>query len=124
MPHCILETSSNVVAPPDMRGVLLQIHETLRATELFALEDIKSRAIVHETAAVADGAANRSFVTLTVEIMDGRSDEVKDAITDALFETLLRSFAHAMETSRCNLTVQIRDIHKASYRRKTGPAGG
>ena len=120
MPHCILEYSSNVVSPPEPREVLLEVHEALRATDLFALDDIKSRAIRHEITAVADGAPDRSFVTLTVEVLDGRSDEVKGALSDALFDVVMRAFSRAVESSRCNVTVQIRDIHKGSYRRHRG----
>ncbi len=120
MPHCILEYTSNLVAPPEIRDVLLGIHETLGATGLFTIEDIKSRAIRHEIAAVADGAPDRSFVTLTVEILEGRSDEVKGTISDALFAALMSSFSSAVASSRCNLTVQIREIHRASYRRHRG----
>lgn len=117
MPHCILEYSSNLASPPPMRDVLLGIHRALVGTGLFEEGDIKSRAIRHDAFAVADGAADRAFVALAVEILDGRSDEVKERIADALFEALTAAFARSMEGGRCNVTVQIRDIHRASYRR-------
>ncbi|HEY0592278.1 MAG TPA: 5-carboxymethyl-2-hydroxymuconate Delta-isomerase [Thermoanaerobaculia bacterium] len=123
MPHCILEYSSNIVSPPDVREVLLDIHRALVGTGLFAEADIKSRAIRHEVFAVADGAADRSFVALAVEILDGRTDQVKAQVADALFAVLAAGFARAIEASRCNVTVQIRDIHRASYRRHRGDAG-
>ncbi len=117
MPHCILEYSSNIASPPDVRDVLLGIHRALVGTGLFSEGDIKSRAIRHDVFAVADGAPDRAFVALAVEILDGRTDEVKGTIADALFEALTAAFATAIATSRCNVTVQIRDIDRASYRR-------
>ena len=122
MPHCILEYSSNVVSPPDVRELLLAVHRALLGTGLFAEADIKSRAVRHETFAVADGAADRSFVALSVQILDGRTDEVKAEIADALFAVVTEAFAAAISSSRCNVTVQIRDIHRASYRRHRGGA--
>lgn len=120
MPHCILEYSANLASPPEMREVLLGIHRALVGTGLFVEGDIKSRAIRHEVFAVADGAADRSFVALAVEILEGRTDAVKGEIADALFAVLMAGFARAIETSRCNVTVQVRDIHPASYRRHRG----
>ena len=123
MPHCVLEYSSNIVSPPDMREVLLAVHRTLVDTGLFSEGDIKSRAIRHEVFAVGDGAPDRAFVALAVEILEGRRDETKGAIADALFAALTGAFASALATSRCNVTVQIRDLHRPSYRRHRGDGG-
>lgn len=120
MPHCVLEYSSNVVSPPEVRDALLVIHRALVGTGLFSEADIKSRAIRHDVFAVADGAPDRSFVALAVEILDGRTDEEKATIADALFAALSGAFGAAIDSSRCNVTVQIRDIHRASYRRHRG----
>jgi 5-carboxymethyl-2-hydroxymuconate isomerase len=120
MPHCILEYSANLPSKPALRDVLLGVHSALLGTGLFTEADIKSRAIRHEVYAVADGDPARSFVALVVEILEGRTDEVKGTIADALFAVLTREFAEAIAGWRCNVTVQIRDIHRASYRRHRG----
>ncbi len=117
MPHCTLEYSSNVVDRPDMKRLLLDIHEALVKAGSVALAAIKSRAIKHEQFVVGDGDPNRAFVALTIQVFGGRSDEVKAEITDAAFQVLKKAFSRSVEQGTCGITVQIVDIHRPSYRR-------
>ncbi len=117
MPHCILEASDNLLDEPDWPGLLAELHHTLVATGLFAEADIKSRVIRHGLFRVADGAPDRAFVTLDVQVMEGRSDAVKAALSDALLPVLVRAFPRSAEGMRLNVTVQISDLHRPSYRR-------
>lgn len=117
MPHCILEASDNLLDEPDWPGLLADLHRTLVATGLFAEADIKSRVIRHATFRVADGAPDRAFVTLDVQVMEGRSDDVKASLSEALMPVLQRAFPRSAEGMRLNITVQISDLHRASYRR-------
>ncbi|MBU0984359.1 MAG: 5-carboxymethyl-2-hydroxymuconate Delta-isomerase [candidate division Zixibacteria bacterium] len=117
MPHCILEYSNNVLDVPDMRTLLQEINDTLAATELFNRDDIKSRAIRHDLVVVGDGAPDRTFVTLTVQILSGRDDETKASLSDQTLAVLKRAFPQTLEKTRCSITVQIREIHRPSYRR-------
>jgi 5-carboxymethyl-2-hydroxymuconate isomerase len=88
-------------------------------TGLFAEGDIKSRVIRHDTFRVADGAPDRAFVTLDVQVMAGRSDEVKASLSDTLLPVLLAAFPRTCAGMRLNVTVQISDLHRPSYRRTT-----
>ncbi len=117
MPHCILEYSANVVDQPDTTRLLMEIHDTLMATGLFTLADIKSRAIRHEQYVIGDGDPERAFVTLNIQILQGRSDEVKAQISEAALEVLKRAFPESLRQRKCSLTVQVSEIHRPSYRR-------
>jgi 5-carboxymethyl-2-hydroxymuconate isomerase len=117
MPHCILEYSANIVDQPDMDRLFIDIHDTLMATGVFNLDDIKSRAIRHEEYFLGDGDPERAFVTLNVQILSGRSDDVKAQITEAAIEVLKRSFPESLRQRKCSLTVQVSEIHRESYRR-------
>ncbi|WP_257305231.1 5-carboxymethyl-2-hydroxymuconate Delta-isomerase [Geothrix campi] len=119
MPHCILETSNNLLDHPDWVDLLRKINRALVATGLFTSADIKSRAIQHDHFVIGDGAADQAFVTLNVQILSGRTDEVKAQISEALLQELARAFPRSAEGMRLNLTVQISDLHRASYRRQT-----
>ena len=119
MPHCILETSNNLLDQPDWTGLLRELHGTLVATGLFQEADLKSRVIRHDTFLVADGAPDRAFVTLNVQLLAGRPDDVKAQLSDALLPVLAKAFPRSAEGMRLNLTVQISDLHRASYRRQT-----
>ncbi len=117
MPHCILEYSANVADRPDVTYLLMEIHDALVATGLFTLADIKSRAVRHEQYVIGDGDPERAFVTLNIQILEGRSDEVKAQISEAALEVLKRAFPETLRQRKCSLTVQISEIHRPSYRR-------
>ncbi|HEX7554941.1 MAG TPA: 5-carboxymethyl-2-hydroxymuconate Delta-isomerase [Geothrix sp.] len=118
MPHCILEASDNLLDQPDWAGLLRAVNGTLAATGLFKVADIKSRCLRHEVFAIGDGAADQAFVTLNVQILGGRSDEVKAQLSEALLPLLTRAFPRTLAQMKCSLTVQITDIHRPSYRRQ------
>jgi 5-carboxymethyl-2-hydroxymuconate isomerase len=117
MPHCILEASDNLLDQPDWTGLLREINGTLVATGLFTAADIKSRLLRHEVFAIGDGAPDQAFVTLNVQILGGRADEVKAQLSEALLPLLTAAFPLTFAKMTCSLTVQITDIHRASYRR-------
>ena len=117
MPHCILEYSANIVDRPDMARLFNDIHDALMATGVFTLADIKSRAIRHEEYFIGDGDPERAFVTLNVQILVGRSDDVKALITEAATEVLKRAFPESLRQLKCSLTAQVSEIHRGSYRR-------
>ncbi len=123
MPHCILETSDNLLDQPDGRGLLGEINRTLVATGLFAEADIKSRLLRHDCHFVADGAPDRAFVTLDVQLLAGRTDEVKAQLSEALLQVLMSAFPRSLAGMKCNLTVQISELHRPSYRRYQSQPG-
>jgi len=57
-------------------------------------------------------------VTLTVQILSGRPDEVKAQLSEALLPLLAKAFPQTFAKMTCSLTVQITDIHRPSYRRQ------
>ena len=118
MPHCILEASSDLLDQPDWAGLLREINGTLVATGLFTTADIKSRFLRHDVFAIGDGNLGQAFVTLNVQILEGRTDEVKALLSEALLPVLVKAFPRTLAQMTCSLTVQITDIHRPSYRRQ------
>jgi 5-carboxymethyl-2-hydroxymuconate isomerase len=118
MPHCLLEASDNLLDQPDWTELLRAINATLAATGLFKAEDIKSRFIRHGTFVIGEGAPDRAFITLNVQVLGGRADDVKAGITEALLPVLAGVFPNTLARMKCSLTVQITDIHRPSYRRQ------
>lgn len=117
MPHCLLEASDNLLDQPDWTGLLRDINESLIATGLFVAADIKTRAVFHPLFVIGDGAPGQAFVTINLQILGGRTDEVKAQISEALLQVLVDAFPRTLAEMRCSLTVQISDLHKPSYRR-------
>ncbi|MFC2088362.1 5-carboxymethyl-2-hydroxymuconate Delta-isomerase [Calditrichota bacterium] len=117
MPHCILEYSDNLVEKPDFSKLLAEIHKTMVETGLFKIDDIKSRIIKHNIYRIGDGHLDKVFVTLNVEILSGRSDEVKTKISESLIPLLIKFFHKTISQKNCSITVQISDINRASYQK-------
>ena len=117
MPHCILEHSDNLLDAPDWTGLLREIHGALVATGRFTEADLKSRVLRHGTFLIGDGSPDRAFVTLTLQILSGRADEVKAELSEILLPLLKQAFPRTFAEMACSLTVQITDIHRHSYRR-------
>jgi 5-carboxymethyl-2-hydroxymuconate isomerase len=118
MPHCLLEASDNLLDQPDWAGLLREVNATLAATGLFQAADIKSRFLGHGCFAIGDGAPDQAFVTLNVQILGGRNDEVKASLSEALLPLLTKACPRTLAEMKCSLTVQITDIHRPSYRRQ------
>ena len=115
MPHLTLEYSGNVPDPPDIQGILREIHRVLQETAGIKIENCKSRGRVAEKYLVANGESTRAFVHLDVRILEGRSGELKRELGYQLLDTLREHFSSAEAALDLQTTVEIRDIERASY---------
>jgi 5-carboxymethyl-2-hydroxymuconate isomerase len=121
MPHCILEYSKNVLDSPDLSKLFLDLHEALVATGEFQRKDLKSRAFAHNVFAVGDGAPERSFVALQIRILEGRTDALKARLSELGLSLLVAAFPRTLASGQCGFSVEIADMHRASYRRQSAP---
>jgi 5-carboxymethyl-2-hydroxymuconate isomerase len=117
MPHCIFEYSANIADDPDWHQIILKVHEKLVSTGQFVAEDIKSRVIRHENFVIGNGEQNQSFITLTIQILDRRSDEMKRELAQMASKILIEAFPRSLAEQKCSITVQISEIHRVSYQR-------
>ena len=115
MPHCILETSDNIVETINKKGLLSRINNCLSETGLFNINDIKSRLVIHNDYFIGDGDQKRAFVTLNVAILGGRSQEIKNMISNKCLELLKSTFNESLKQLKFSLTVQITEMDMESY---------
>jgi 5-carboxymethyl-2-hydroxymuconate isomerase len=118
MPHCLLEASDNLLDQPDWVELLRGVNDTLVATGLFTAADIKSRFLRHGTFVIGDGAPGQAFVTLNVQILGDRPDDMKAQLSEALLTRLAPAFPETFAHLKFSLTVQISELHRPSYRRQ------
>ena len=118
MPHCIFEYSANIADEPNWPLIMTKLHEKLISTGQFQAEDIKSRVIRHENFLIGNGESDQSFITLNMQMLDGRSDEVKQDLRRLGLEILVAYFPQSLSQQKASITVQISDIHRASYQRQ------
>ena len=113
MPHLTLEYSSNLQALK-LSAVLRELNQALLASGQFQEADIKSRAVERDAFVVGVAAEERGFVHARIEILSGRTAEVKQGISRSIAEVLRLACAGHV---RCptQVTVSIIDIDRDSY---------
>lgn len=112
MPHLTIEYTDNVQGIGTV-STLRTLNEALMASGQFREADIKSRAVPIGTFAVGTQIADRGFVHARLAILDGRSPEIKKALSEALLE-VLRDIC-LPDCPHVQLCAEVSDIDRASY---------
>lgn len=113
MPHLTAEYSSNLDHLA-VRPLLHALNAALIASGQFEALDIKSRALRLDDYLVGEADSGHAFVHVRLDLLAGRSDTVKQALSTALLQVLDTQVAApaGIALQRC---VEVRDIHRASY---------
>jgi len=107
MPHIIVEHTNDI---GDVQGLLESLHDTLAAQDTAKLEAIKTRSIPLDNYVVGDRSKS-SMVHVTLKLMPGRSDELKNTMT-----TALESAVKQAVTDQTSVTVEAMELHAESYK--------
>ena len=118
MPHCIIEHSDNIKDSTSWATIFKELHKILVDTGEIKESDIKSRAIEHKNFYIGNGNMNKAFITLNIQLLDGRSDEFKKELAQSALILLNKYFEKTFKELHTSITVQISDIHRKSYSRK------
>ena len=111
MPHVIIEHSEDVAEQVGITDLVDAAHEAAFSSELFPEYDIKTRAIAYRYHRM--GQTRDSFVHVAVHLLDGRSDEQKTMLSEAILARI-----EPMLPAVVSVGVEIVDIHRASYRKR------
>jgi 5-carboxymethyl-2-hydroxymuconate isomerase len=117
MPHLTLEHSDNLPATVDVPAVLRRLHETLGALGPYRPAHIRSRAVARDTFVVGDGAPGAVFAHVEVAILSGRDPEVRRGTGESLLVVLREGFAAVYADRPCSLSVEVREMERATYAR-------
>jgi 5-carboxymethyl-2-hydroxymuconate isomerase len=113
MPHVIIEYTDNIKDEINFQELLEKIHSCLiRYSDVFPVGGIRSRAIELTHYRVADGQENDAFVHTTFKIGAGRSEELKQEITEALFETIKSFFEPLFQKRYLALSIELYEFHE------------
>lgn len=113
MPHLTLEYSSDLPAETASEALLLELHGIVAREGGIPIANCKSRAVERRLFAVGDGSADEGFVHLDVAFLEGRGDDVRRKVGEALLEELVAIYADSERSLQ--ITVEVRDIHSAGY---------
>jgi 5-carboxymethyl-2-hydroxymuconate isomerase len=118
LPHCIIDHSDNIKNSISWESIFRNLHKILVDTGEIKEADIKSRVNEYKNYFISDGNPNQAFVTLNIQLLDGRSDEFKEDLAQSALKLLSKYFEKTFKELKTSLTVQITDIHRKSYNRK------
>ena len=118
MPHCVIEYSDNIQDQPDWKQLMTDVHSELDKSDLFNTNDIKSRVIRHEMYLIGDGDPMRAFVTINIQILSGRNEDIKEKISNSILSVVETYFPISLEKNIFSITIQINDINSNCYKRK------
>jgi 5-carboxymethyl-2-hydroxymuconate isomerase len=125
MPHLTLEYTSNLDGNPPTPELLLAIHTLLEAVAGIRADNCKSRWHRLEDWVMGRGDSATAFVHLDLRFLEGRAPEVQQAVGEGALEILKAHFLAGARPMEIQITVEIREIRKATYfKHPPGTLGG
>ncbi|WP_417884028.1 5-carboxymethyl-2-hydroxymuconate Delta-isomerase [Vibrio rumoiensis] len=114
MPNVVMEYSNSIEERVNVQALLENLHQVTIQSGLFDIRDVKSRTLRTHHWLVGDLDDSVGFIHVTVELLDGRSDEQKKALSAALMQALQNKAAFV-----ASLTVNIRDMERGCFQKVT-----
>jgi len=119
MPHIIVEYTDNLKAETDISQLLQSLNNVLIArSPVFPIGGIRSRAIELHDYCVADGTVDDAFVHVTFKIGAGRTNEVKDEASQALFAVVTEHFSEIYNNRSLALSLELVEFSEAGTYKK------
>ena len=118
MPHLTLEYSAKLADEASIGQLCTSLAACLDAQRdndqrVFPLGGIRVRALRCDQYCIADGRPDAAFLHANLKIAAGRSDAVKKATGDALFEAIKQHFAAEFEKHGLALSLEINEFSEA-----------
>jgi 5-carboxymethyl-2-hydroxymuconate isomerase len=110
MPHVIIEHSAGLAAKVKPELLLARIHAAVLQTRIFEPDSIKSRTSSYHHYQLGNREAQDNFVHVTISILSGRSETLKQTLGKAVLVALQETVPDASQ-----LTVEIREMNRSCY---------
>lgn len=115
MPHCVIETSSELSEIINLESLVKEIHDITEESGLFEKGDVKSRLLMSENYLV--GGVKDQYVHIVTHILTGRSEIQRKNLADSIALKL----CELLPTVEM-LSVEVREIDKKMYSNRTAVA--
>lgn len=112
MPNLVLEYTNSVDERVNIQGLLEDLHQVTLECGLFQVNDVKSRALRCHHWLIGELEDSVDFIHITFELLEGRSTEQKQQLSDALMAVLQQQASEVK-----SLTVNMRDMDRDSFRK-------
>jgi 5-carboxymethyl-2-hydroxymuconate isomerase len=113
MPHFEIAYSGNLDPVVDMGAFCQAIRAAAAEVETFPLPGIRVRATRVDHYAIADGDPKHGFVDISIRLRAGRSDAVRAAAAQHVFDAARAVLEPAMALHSIALSLEMRDIDPA-----------
>ena len=110
MPHIIVEYPEQAMADADIPAILLAVHNSVVASELYKAHQIKTRAYSFKEYTYAGG--NDPYIHVQARICSGRDDDNRNRLSQVILTGL-----QALDLPISVITVEVVDMDRASYAR-------
>jgi len=111
MAHFIYEYSTNLnELLLDMPGLMEKMHAVAVASEIFPLSGIRSRAVKFDSFRVADGAADKGFINLSMKVGRGREEATRQQAGELFWKTLLEHLEPLMANQPVTCSFEMREL--------------
>ena len=115
MPHVVVHYSANLTEL-DQPKLLEDLNTALMKTELFSVNDIKSRIFKDEVFLVGLGQTQEAYLHLKLYLLDGRTEAQKQGLGEALLRKLeQQTYFKSVPQFPIQLCVEMIDIPKQNY---------
>lgn len=119
MPHLQLEVSANIADRNRLDKILAELTEVFSEQETVDPKAVKAYARIAEHWAMGEGAPSQ-FIHLTVCILAGRTPDHLSQISDRLYHQMKVCFQESTAFGTASLTLEIREMNPAYYRKLDG----
>ena len=113
MPHIIVEYSSDLSGSFDVPDFLKSVNDIVAKHYEGDANRIKSRAIVYDDYSIGKHHQNGSMVNIVLQLIEGKTDENKDAMGQAVFDFANQTFQS--DNDRFQVSLEIRELSKKFY---------
>ncbi len=111
MPHFVIEQGNALLNDADINDVLQITLDCGGRMDFINKDDIKVRLLPYTHFVAGDGRT--SFLHITVYLLDGRPDALKEVLSMALRDELDQRFSLVQ-----SISIDVRDMNRACYKKR------
>lgn len=116
MPHIILETTADLPENANVPDILDALVAKLSSFETIDSKSVKGYHTLRSVWCLGEGGPP-GFAHCTVAIMTGRPEELRKSIADGMYGVLKEHFSQSLELGEVSLTLELREMDAATYRK-------
>ena len=116
MPHIILETTSDLPENANVPDILEALAAKLSSMPTIDSKAVKAYHTLRSVWSMGEGGPP-GFAHCTVALLTGREESLRSKIADEMYAVLREQFSQSLENGEVGLTLEVREMNQATYRK-------